>query len=81
MEEFCSALGERVSFNKSSIFFSPNVDAELKAKIKGIAGMKISNEIGIYLGFPLATNKREDSDTYLTGLNLNFPLGKQAPFL
>ncbi|XP_054782099.1 uncharacterized protein LOC129289366 [Prosopis cineraria] len=51
-------MGEKVSINKSSIFFSPNVKADLKARIKAITGMKMSSEIGRYLGFPMSNTRK-----------------------
>lgn len=63
LDAFCLASGEKVNKSKSSIFFSKNVSPQMKGNIKRIAGIKISNEIGRYLGFPL-TDDRSSSNKF-----------------
>lgn len=58
LDKFCKASGERVNRSKSSLFFSKNIPPDLKGRIKRIMGIKISAEIGHYLGFPLSMERK-----------------------
>ena len=50
---FCDCSGQRLSKDKSMVFFSRNVN-DKTAKILGrLLGMKVTNNLGRYLGVPL----------------------------
>ena len=50
---FCLEFGQKISFEKSRIYFSPNVSPDLKEKVCESLGMLETNISGKYLGFPL----------------------------
>ena len=53
LEKFCRESSQKISPNKSRIYFSPNVSDELKEEIGERLGIRETNNIGKYLGFPL----------------------------
>ncbi|KAK4257313.1 hypothetical protein QN277_006916 [Acacia crassicarpa] len=63
LDRFCIASGEKVSADKSSLFFSPKVPISTKSAIQDITQMRITTDIGKYLGFPLS-RKRKPQETF-----------------
>ncbi|KAK4262419.1 hypothetical protein QN277_027981 [Acacia crassicarpa] len=63
LDVFSKASGAKVNPTKSSIFFSPKVSNLSKQIIKDVTHMKVSSDIGKYLGFPLSRNRRK-KDTF-----------------
>ena len=53
LEEFCSTTGQKISCEKSKVFFSPAVTAEDRADLTHQLGISETNNLGNYLGFPL----------------------------
>ncbi|KAL8141094.1 hypothetical protein V2J09_007115 [Rumex salicifolius] len=53
LDRFCKALGQRVSSSKSTIFVSSNVNHDLKGKLERVSGIKVTSELGMYLGMPI----------------------------
>lgn len=53
LEEFCSKTGQTISEAKSRVYFSPNVDRELRESYCNILGFASTPNIGKYLGIPL----------------------------
>ena len=53
LDEFCEESGQKVSVDKSRIYFSPNVQAELRREICSRLGIQATANIGNYLGFPI----------------------------
>ena len=53
LRNFCLESGQKVSLDKSRIYFSPNVALELKERVCESFGMLETNNFGKYLGFPL----------------------------
>lgn len=51
--DFSKASGQRISFEKSSIVFSPNVSSEEQSRISRASGIPIASELGKYLGVHL----------------------------
>ncbi|KAL6194708.1 hypothetical protein ACLB2K_035785 [Fragaria x ananassa] len=60
---FCLNSGQEVSFEKSSIFCSPNTEEGLAMHISDICGSPLSDDLGNYLGVPLL-HSRVTPDTY-----------------
>uniref|UniRef100_A0A803NW25 Reverse transcriptase domain-containing protein n=1 Tax=Cannabis sativa TaxID=3483 RepID=A0A803NW25_CANSA len=58
---FEMASGQKVSFSKSSIFFSVNTPTVLKTRICGILGMELTNENSTYLGLPCTMGRNKDA--------------------
>ncbi|XP_028778230.1 uncharacterized protein LOC114734750 [Neltuma alba] len=58
LQNFSRASGELVNKSKSSLTFSPKVDRTIKERIRNIAQMKVTAEMGKYLGFPLSTTRK-----------------------
>lgn len=52
LEEFSAASGQKVSLNKSQIYFSNNVNDEEAKNISSIAAMERTQDLGKYLGVP-----------------------------
>ena len=53
LEKFCRKSSQKISHDKSRIYFSPNVSDELKEEISERLGVRETNNIGKYLRFPL----------------------------
>ena len=53
LDRFCAESGQKVSFDNSRIYFSRNVKAELKDKIRSNLQIQATNNLGKYLGFPI----------------------------
>lgn len=49
LELFCRSSGQKVSEEKTRIFFSPNVDGESRHGICNASGFQITNDLGKYL--------------------------------
>lgn len=50
---FCRSSGQKVSEEKTRIFFSQNVDRQLKQAICNISEFQVTNDLGKYLGVPI----------------------------
>ena len=50
---FCNESGQKVSLEKSRIYFSPNVEAEVRDEVCEKLGIQATTIIGKYLGFPI----------------------------
>lgn len=53
LEKFCLASGQKVSLEKSKIFFSENVSRDLEKQISDESGIKSTRDLGKYLGMPV----------------------------
>ena len=53
LSKFCLESGQKVSLDKSHIYFSPNVKEEERAEACDLLGIQETRNIGKYLGFPL----------------------------
>ena len=53
LSRFCKESGQKVSLEKSRIYFSPNVQEGLKEEICTKLGIQATTNIGKYLGFPI----------------------------
>lgn len=63
LERFCLASGQKVSLEKSKIFFSRNVSRDLEGLISTESGIKSTRDLGKYLGMPVL-QKRINKDTF-----------------
>lgn len=63
LETFCTASGQKVSLEKSKIFFSNNVSRELGNLISEASGITSTRDLGRYLGM-LVLQKRINKDTF-----------------
>lgn len=52
LEVFCAASGQKVSFSKSEVFFSPNILDTEAAALLDLIGMHQTDNLGRYLGVP-----------------------------
>jgi ribonuclease HI len=62
LDDFCHLSGQKVNLSKSKVFFSPNVNPNLRHHLCGILGVSSTPNIGKYLGFPLRPNGRSSRD-------------------
>lgn len=53
LDSFCSISGQKVSHEKSRVFFSPNVSPEARSELSDILGFHSTPSLGKYLGFPI----------------------------
>ena len=51
--KFCAESGQKISLEKSRIYFSPNVSESLKEEVCDKLGIRVTYDIGKNLGFPL----------------------------
>ncbi|KAG7533623.1 Ribonuclease H domain [Arabidopsis thaliana x Arabidopsis arenosa] len=63
LETFCVSSGQKVSLEKSKIFFSNNVSRDLERLISEESGIKSTKELGKYLGMPVL-QKRINKETF-----------------
>ncbi|KFK31800.1 hypothetical protein AALP_AA6G160500 [Arabis alpina] len=63
LERFCVASGQKVSLEKSNIFFSSNVSRDLEKLISDESIIKSTRELGKYLGMPVL-QKRINKETF-----------------
>ncbi|CAA7037248.1 unnamed protein product [Microthlaspi erraticum] len=63
LERFCLASGQKVSLEKSKIYFSANVARELRDEISGASGIQPTCDLGKYLGMPVL-HKRLNKETF-----------------
>ena len=59
LELFCSESGQKISTSKSRVYFSQNVDDDLKGRICGNLNIQATTNLGKYLGFPLKHKNTE----------------------
>lgn len=53
LETFCIESSQKISADKSRIYFSPNVNANLRMEVYDKLGIHETSNIGKYLGFPI----------------------------
>ena len=53
LNRFCEESGQKVSLEKSRIYFSPNVQEGISEEICSKLGIQATTNIGKYLGFPI----------------------------
>ncbi|CAA7012924.1 unnamed protein product [Microthlaspi erraticum] len=63
LERFCEASGQKVSLEKSKIYFSANVEREQRERISGVSGIQQTCDLGKYLGMPVL-QKRLNKETF-----------------
>lgn len=63
LENFCVASGQKVSLEKSKIYFSDNVSRDLEKLISDESGIKPTRDLGKYLGMPVL-QKRINKETF-----------------
>ena len=53
LDSFCDMSGQKVSNQKSRVFFSPNLPAHERERLSDILGFRSTPNQGKYLGFPI----------------------------
>lgn len=61
LSSFCSALGQMVNYNKSRIFFSPNLFDHITAALSQRMGIPKTDDLGYYLGHRLLHHGRSSN--------------------
>lgn len=64
LEKFCLASGQKVSLEKSKIFFSDNLSRDLSTQISAESGISSTCDLGKYLGMPIL-QRRINKDIYV----------------
>ena len=65
LEKFCKESRQKISQDKSHVYFSPNVSEEMKEEVWEKLGFYETRNIGKYLGFPIlhkGANRRQYND-------------------
>jgi len=57
LDTFCQASGQKINRNKTHVYFSKNVDTQLREEILQHTGFNQVNSLGRYLGANLATGR------------------------
>ncbi|XP_039054285.1 uncharacterized protein LOC120196582 [Hibiscus syriacus] len=57
INKFCNSSGQKVSLQKSNIFYSNNVNAHTRTSLTNLIGIKEVENHGNYLGVPLLHNR------------------------
>ena len=65
LDPFCSISSQKVSQDKSRVYFSPNVSAEERAKMCDILGFHSTPSLGKYLGIPIKHSARTQDFGYI----------------
>ncbi|MCH81869.1 putative ribonuclease H protein [Trifolium medium] len=60
--QFCQMSGQQVSHEKTSIMFSKNVSAQMRAELVRLSGFNEATSLGKYLGVPLVGRAPKRSD-------------------
>jgi hypothetical protein len=63
LDLFCSSSVQKVSKEKSRVFFSKNVGWHKKLELSNLLGIQATDDLGKYLGVPIL-HKRVTKDTY-----------------
>ena len=53
LDSFCEISGQKISGEKSHVFFSPNVDQNTRIELGEVLGFRSTPSLGKYLGFPI----------------------------
>ena len=53
LDTFCSLLGQKISEEKSRVFFSPNVEQNVREELSEVLGFRYTPAPRKYLGFPI----------------------------
>ena len=53
LDSFCELLRQKISNDKSRVYFSPNVALDKRAELSETLGFRSIPNIGKYLGFPI----------------------------
>ena len=69
LDEFCLISGQKINPSKSKVFFSPNINEDLRTEYCEVLGFQPTNNLGSYLGFPIRHAGSSNQD-------LNFVLDK-----
>ena len=56
LDAFCSLSGQKVSQDKSRVYFSPNVALDERANLCAVLGFRSTPTLGKYLDFPIKHN-------------------------
>ena len=62
LDIFCSKSGETISEAKSKVYFSPNVDSDMRDSLCEILGFRSTNSLGKYLGIPIRQQGSSPND-------------------
>ena len=82
LELFCTESGQKISTCKSRVYFSQNVDDDLKGRICGNLNIQATNNLGKYLGFPLKhKNVERNQYNFIVERVINRLAGWKSKFL
>ena len=53
LESFCDLSGQKINGEKTRVFFSPNVDLDMRNDLCDVLGFRFTPSLGKYMGFPI----------------------------
>ena len=62
LDSFCARSGQSISESKSRVYFSPNVDVDIRESLCDILGFHSTHNLGKYLGFPIKHRGANNQD-------------------
>lgn len=84
LDVYCQQAGQRINFNKSELFTSPNMSSQEVFNLKRIFGVRTVDRPGIYLGasidFSLRKGKSFSRTLYRIGMKLGMWKAPLLPF-
>ena len=63
LEDLCMLSGQKISLNKSKVFFSPNVSKSHATFLSKKCGVTLTDDLGKYLGVPIL-HKRHSKEHF-----------------
>lgn len=82
MHAFCKVLGQRVTFHKLQVFFSPNLPDQMTEPLSKMLGVPRTTQLGLYLGHYLLDHGRnnEGPKRLLQWVKTDWRVGNQRPY-
>lgn len=62
LDKFCGISGKNISYKKSSILFSKNIDHLTRKSITQVVGLKETKQLGLYLGITITGKSPKERD-------------------
>lgn len=62
LREICNKIGQKVSSEKTRIYFSSKTSDDIKDRIVALSGFSKIDDLGTYLGMPMLHGRKTRSD-------------------
>jgi len=73
LDSFCELSGQKISLNKSKVYFSLNISQDSREELCEVLGISSTPNLGKYLGFPLKdlSSSSQNSILWWKGLGVS----------